>query len=473
MSRPAQPPSAALMNARYIAIRTAEAEGLSHRLLEAARDRTPGMRRMLAPLLYRYWVHHREDAWQLFERIAAGSVRFPGLVDREAIVLLCEVSMPVLNACRQEPAELTRLAAIWQAQMSAVFGSPLAKAGRLLARRWMLKAGANAFGEVMKRQPAYQLVNYQELEVTFARPDSFRRMWSEALSCLERPELGHEAVAAILSDPALPYDLYLMLICERVLVYQGVKGDTAAVIDLLERLFQEGCPWFRQSILYALFHILRVQPAVEDAMLDRYDALAREFFASGSWRLTTSRATYEFAAITANSDVVAFGHRPERPPRVVPALLEQAISSGNGEELAALFGAIDGVAFYHGNGALALELLRHAYELGGKAIEPRIVASLATVRLQNQLLVDAFISQHRLFAGISPAYVAAKEPSVSEEDLVTLIDGFVIHMLLNSAYFRGQICAAYRRALDVRSVEEFLMQIMEWVRDELAHLPRP
>ena len=59
------------MNARSIAVRTAEAEGLSHRLLEAARDRTPGMRRILAPMLYHYWVHNREEAWQLFERIAA------------------------------------------------------------------------------------------------------------------------------------------------------------------------------------------------------------------------------------------------------------------------------------------------------------------------------------------------------------------------------------------------------------------
>jgi len=36
------PDSQALLNARYVAIRTAEAKGLTDRLLEAARDRTPG-----------------------------------------------------------------------------------------------------------------------------------------------------------------------------------------------------------------------------------------------------------------------------------------------------------------------------------------------------------------------------------------------------------------------------------------------
>lgn len=468
MSLAAPPP--ALMNARYIAIRTAEAEGLVHRLLQAARDRTPGMRRMLAPVLYRFWVHNREPAWTLLEQLASGSVRFPGLVDREAVVLLCEISMPILNACRQEPDQLTRLASIWKAQVAAIFGSPLARTGRLLARRWMLKAGAHAFGEMMKHQPVYQLVNYQEIEATFARPDAFRRMWRESVRSLENLESGHAAIETILSDPALPYDLYLMLICERALIYQGVEGDTEAVITALERLFHQGAPWFRQSILYALFHILRVQPTVDDRLLDRYDALAIEFFSSGSWRLTTERASYEFAPITANSDVLAFGHRPDRPPRVVPALLERAIATGDKDEIEALFGAIDGVAFYHGKGALALDLLRYAYELGGKAIEPRVVASLATVRLQNQVLVDAFISQHRLFASISPAYVAAKEPSVSEKDLVTMIDGFVVHKLLTSTYFREQLCGTFRRALDVRSGEEFLIQMMEWVRDELTKL---
>jgi hypothetical protein len=45
---PLQTPSPTLLNARYVAIRTAEARNMTDRLLQAARDRTPGVRRLLA-----------------------------------------------------------------------------------------------------------------------------------------------------------------------------------------------------------------------------------------------------------------------------------------------------------------------------------------------------------------------------------------------------------------------------------------
>lgn len=472
MSAPGPPASSALLNARYIAIRTAEARGLTDRLLEAARDRTPGVKRLIAPMIYRYWFRNREEGWDLLERIGAGAVRFPGLVDREALEIFGEVSMPIVNACRQEPDQLARLGTIWQARMTALFGSPLARVGRLLARRWLLRAGANALGELMKRQPAYQLVNYRELEVTFGRPEAFRSLWRDALDSLARPEAGPGPVVRILKDATLPFDLYLMLICERALVYHGARGDVGASIEVLADLFRHGCPWFRQSVLYVLFHVLSVQPAVEDGWLARYDALVTEFVVSGSWRLQTSAGSYDFSAAVANSDVVAFRHRPDEPPRVLPALLERAVADGDAAGIASLFKAIDGVGFYHNNGALALDLIRRAYELGGKAVEERVVASLATVRLQNQPLVDAFVTQHRSFAGISPDYVAAVEPSVGEEDLATMVDGFVIHMMLTSDRFRTNLAAAFGRALEVRTVEEFFVQLLEWVRDELGELPR-
>ena len=51
-----------------------------------------------------------------------------------------------------------------------------------------------------------------------------------------------------------------MLLSERTLIYHGVKVDRDAIFALLEQLFREGCPWFRQSILYVLFHILQRAP---------------------------------------------------------------------------------------------------------------------------------------------------------------------------------------------------------------------
>ncbi|MGH7104459.1 MAG: hypothetical protein ACREFJ_18935, partial [Acetobacteraceae bacterium] len=69
--------SAELLNARYIAIRTAEAKGLTERLVEAAHDKTPGVRHLVAPLLYRFWHrnwHNGDEGWKLVERIAEGAV---------------------------------------------------------------------------------------------------------------------------------------------------------------------------------------------------------------------------------------------------------------------------------------------------------------------------------------------------------------------------------------------------------------
>ena len=133
-----------------------------------------------------------------------------------------------------------------------------------------------------------------------------------------------------------------------------------------------------------------------------------------------------------------------------------------------MFEAIDSVGFYHQNGALALAMLERAHEYGGAAVERRLIVGLANVRLLDQPLVDAYLEQNRAFAGIDPEHVAAAEPTICEEDFITLIDGFMIHMMLTSDNFRGQICGAFRRATVARSVQEFLVQILEWVRDGLA-----
>ena len=460
--------SAALLSARYIAIRTAEAQGLTDRLLEAARDKTPGVRRLFVPVLYRFWHRNREEGWKLIEQIADGCVRFPGLVDRDALEMLGEVSMPILNACRQQPDQLARLSAIWHTELTALFGSLLARTVRVLGRSWVLRTGANSLAAVMKNQPPYQPVNYRELDAAFARPDSDRVAWKEALACLEQPELAPGPIERILSRTDQPFDLYIMMVCERALIYYGARTDPAAAMDLLERLFHEGCPWFRQSILYILSHTLSYLPELEESWIDRFNALSEAFFVSDSWKLQTQSGNYKFPGQVTNADVVAARHRPGRPPHVVPLMMQRAIAAGNEEQIAALFDAIDSVAFYHQNGALALAMLERAHEYGGASVERRLIVGLANVRLLDQPLVDAYLEQKRAFAGIDPEHVAAAEPTISEEDFITLIDGFMVHMMLTSDNFRGQICGAFRRATHARSVQEFLVQILEWVRDGLA-----
>ena len=160
---------------------------------------------------------------------------------------------------------------------------------------------------VLARQPAFQPLNLRELHATFARPDDFRQTWRETLVCLERPETGIGPIAAALTQKDRAYDLYMMLLCERTLIYHGVTRDTSGTLAVLERIFAEGNASFRQSVIYILFHVLSNLPKVEDDWLNRYVALCEEFFTSNSWRMTTSAGIYKFAS---GSMLARDRHRP-------------------------------------------------------------------------------------------------------------------------------------------------------------------
>jgi hypothetical protein len=459
-------PSPAVLSARYVAIRTAEARGFTDRLLQAARDRTPGVRRLAVPMLYRFWLREPETGWSLLARIGRDVIRFPGYPDGFATETFAELSLAILNRCREDPRQLRKLAAIWGAWVEQLFNSPLA---RILGRRLVLRLLAIPVAAVLKRQPPFQPLNFKELTVTFGHRADFRQAWLAGLVCLEHPEEGFAAIAEILSRKELPFDLYLMLLCERTLIYHGVKLDPAGTFALLESVFGEGCPWFRQSVLYILFHMFGNLPAVTDSWLDRYVAIAEKFFLSNSWRMSTSVAQYNFAGHLGWPELVIDKHRPGASPRVVPDLMERAIAAGDQQQIDGLFGAIDSIAFAYGRAPLALRLLERSVEIGGAELEERALRSLATVRLQDQPLVDAFLEEHQNLTRLRPR-VEGIEPTIHEEDMPTLLDGLTVQLVLTSDYFRDRVCEAFRRAAEARSVTQFLVQILEWVRDEFSQI---
>ncbi len=463
---PSQTPSLPFLNARYVAIRTAEARGMTDRLLQAARDRTPGVRRLLIPMLYRYWHREREKGWALLDRIGADTIRFPGIPDAYAIETFAEFSLATLNGCRGNKEQLDRLASIWHGFVERIFSTPLA---RLLGSRLMLKLLAKPVAQVLQRQPAFQPFNFQELQVTFARSEALRGERLSALTCLEHPQSGIAPIADLLRRKDAPFDVYLMLLSERTLIYHGVKVDPDAIFNLLEELFRDGCPWFRQSILYILFHMGQRAARVDDSWLDRYATMAETFFGSNSWRMQTSVASYNFAGHLAWPEIVIEQHRPGTGPRILPGLMQQAVAAGDSGQIEGLFSAIDTIAFSYGHAPLALKLLERCLEIGGTAVEDRVLQSLATVRLQDQPLADAFLEEHRKLAALR-ARVEGVEPTIHEEDMPTLLDGLTVELILNSDYFRGRVCAAFRRAADARDVPQFLVQILEWLRDEFRQI---
>ena len=468
-----KPTGAALLNARYIAIRTAEAAGLTERLLQASRDKDPAVRRLLVPMLFRFWHRDRQRGWMVLEQIAEQAVGFAGLPDRGSIDVLGAVSVAILNVSRQQPDDLARVGVIWRGLIERILGSPLARGARLIGRGLVLRGLVGLLASRLKNQPNYQPLNYAELSASFTRPADTRVHWRQVLTCLEQPDTAPGPIVEVLCRRDLPFDLYIMLVCERALIYYGVKTNPAAMMDTAEHLFHHGARWFRQSILYVLFHVLSAWNAVDPALLDRFEALTFKFYRSGDWKQNTAAGHYVFANQLANVDAIVAAHGGGRTPHVVGDLLDSAIAENNATAAEALFDAVDGIALFHANGALALTMLERAYIAGGARLEPRVIASLASVRLQDQPLVDAFLQQHVSFARIRPEDVAAAEPSVGDEDFNTLIDKFFVQTMLSSDEFRAHLCRVLHASLTLRNAEDCLVLIVEWLRDELRGLAAP
>lgn len=455
-------PSAEVLNARRVAIRAAEAFGLSDRLSQAARDPAAAVRILLAPMIHRYWMHSEPDGWALLDRLAAGAVNRLGIPDGPTIETIGHVSLAILAQHRQDEARMVRLLALCRGVAARIMTGP---AARVLGHRLTLTLLAKPLAELLKRQPAYQPMNFAELAVTFARPDAFRAPWARVVDSLEQPELGFAPAVEALMEAGRPFDLYLMLAAERALIFHGAR-DPDAAFDVLERLFQAGCPWFRQSVLYVLFHLLSSRDEVEDAVLARYAALTEAFFDATRATLETSVALYSFAPHLAWVEIVCAQHRPGRAPVLLPRLLTTAIAEKDAAALERLFKAIDLMGFAYGRRSLAASLVAHALKAGGEAVEARAVEALVNIRAYDQPVVDEVLAARGL-AHLRPR-VAVGAPTVKGEDVPTWIDGFVVQSMLSSDAFRLQLVAALRRAAGARSVSEFLAQIVLWVTGMLA-----
>jgi len=198
-------------------------------------------------------------------------------------------------------------------------------------------------------------------------------------------------------------------------------------------------------------------------------AIAREFFISGSWRVSTAVARFNFASHLGWPEIVIEQHRPGTAPRVVPSLMKRAVETDDVEQIEGLFAAIDSVAFAYRQAPLALKMLEQCIDIGGAPLEARVLQSLATVRLQDEALVDAFLAEHRNLTRLAPQ-IAGIEPTIRSEDMPTLLDGLFIELILESDHFRDRVCDAFRRAADARGVARFLVQILEWLRVELGNI---
>jgi hypothetical protein len=458
-------PSTEAMAARRTAIRVCEARNYDDLLLAMAKDKVPAVRVVLSAMLYHHWLRRRDDGWRLIDGLAAEMFGLLSLPDIGALETLGHTSLAILNNHRDDAATMARLLGIWRKIAQKVTRGPIV---RTVGRKWMLDGLLKLLIGLMNRQPAYQPFNTREMEICFARPLGDRTAWSVALSCLERPQDSIAPMVDALLDRAQPFDVYLMLVAERAMICRAAH-DLEQTFDALERLFREGAPWFRQSVLYALFHILQQAPQVDESLFQRYGAMTEAFFVEDGAAMTTTTGTYAFAPHLAWPEIVAETRQPGREPWLLSRLLESAIKAKDAGRIDRVFKAIDLVGFAYGRTTLALGLIDKANAIGGAEIEPRLVETLANIRFQDEALVDEFLDRPD-FARLRPL-VKATSPTIRGEDIPTWVDGFVVQSMLTSEAFHREYCDAFRRSLTARSASECLRQILVWVIGLLAGEP--
>ena len=140
-----------------------------------------------------------------------GHAAFPGIPDAYAVETFAEFSLATLNGCRGDRQQLDRLASIWHGFVERIFATPLA---RLLGSGLMLKLLAKPVAQVLQRQPAFQPLNFKELQVIFP---ARKRCEASGLGHLSprAAGAGHGPIADLLRRKDAPFDLYQMMLSER------------------------------------------------------------------------------------------------------------------------------------------------------------------------------------------------------------------------------------------------------------------
>ncbi len=452
-----------LLSARVIAIDTAAHHGYADALTAAADDPSAAVRAVLVPHLYRFWRDRGDEGWALLDSLGAQLIGHFGLPRQSQVEVTGGLSLAILTRDFDDARTVARLGEFWRVIVRRVLASKLVRAA---GKRLALKAALAALTVVMRNQPEYQPLNLNELRHTFSAPAEHRPALA-ALDALERPVLGCDGVVEVLLDQTLEFDVFLMAVAERALVVQGAR-DPGATIDAIERIYRDGCPWFRQSCLYSAFHTLQIAHEPDSAWLDRYGQLTDEFVAVDHAGLRTAVGTYSFPPHLAWAEIIFARHRPTGKARFLNRYFEAALAREDVPLCRTVIKACHLLSFAYRESQLALDALRDMVPNipAESPLEETLVEALANIRLYEDASVDRFL--RGLGDPELMSRVRAATPSVRAEEFPTWMDSFVNHQLVTSDEFRDELCEAFRRAAGVSNVRELLYDNVAWVLNMLA-----
>jgi TIR domain/AAA ATPase domain len=452
-----------LLNARIIAIETAGHRGYADVLAAAAGDDSPAVRAILVPYLYRFWRGRGQAGWELLDALGDQLIGRFGIPRQSQIEVSGGLSLAILTRHFDDSETVAHLGDFWRANLRRALSSPLARAaGRKLA----LKAVIAALTVVMREQPEYQPLNLRELRQAFAGPDEHRHALA-TLAALEHPERGCGSVVEVLEQASLPFDVFLMTVAERALVLHGARTP-GATIEAIAHIYHDGCPWFRQSCLYAGFHTLMFASDVDGAWLEVYGKLADEFVSLDRARLETAVGSYQFAPHLAWPEIVFARHRPTGKSQFLSRFFAEGLAAGDDALCRTVIKACHLLSLAYREPQLALDAVRDiAPDVPADSpLGDELVLTLANIRLYEDASVDRFLR------GMGDQELArrvtAATPSVRANEFPTWMDSFVMHQLVTSEEFRLELCGAFRRAATVSNVRELLYDVVVWVLNMIA-----
>jgi hypothetical protein len=455
----ARPVPNSIINARRVAIDLAAQHGMSDALAIAANDRSAAVRTLLVPYLYRLWVRDQKAGWQLLERLS-DSLCSRGLVNLRLLEACGGMSLAILIYSFEDDEVSARLRKQWQLNVQRARKTAMLS---VLQRRLGIFLLTRTLRLLMASQPDFQPLNLRELTASYSRPTHGREKGLEALKDLEEPGRGFEGTIGILLEKNLPFDIYLMLVAERTLVFHGSR-DVNGVLRALALVHEKGCWWFRQSILYILFSILNQAERVHDEWLESYARMTRDTVEAEQGTFKTGTGVYTLAPHMAWLEAVFDTHRPSGHARFIPEFYRQSRKLQNAAYTRHVISAANILSFAYRRHHLALDCLDQASTLTEPSLRQLVVEVLANIRFYAEDTVDRFLEEHKDLA----RRVSHATPSLRSSDLLTFVDEFMNHAMLHSASFRSKIAGVFREAGTARSLSELLQQILNWVMDLLA-----
>lgn len=340
--------------------------------------------------------------------------------------------------------------------------SPLLK---VVGNRLVLSVLTQVLKTIMARQPDFQPVNLKEMMVSVKHGPAFHQPALDVLLDLERPERGFARTVDVLLQHGVPYDVYLMLVTERSLIYHGSR-DPSGVLAALERIHQEGLQWFHHSVLYVAFHVLDKASTVPDTWLERYAAMTREIISSTRATLKTDAGLYVQTPQMAWIETVFERHRPTGKARFIPEFFAEALRLEDFDYVGRVISACDILAMVYHRHHVALDALRPAVTAQEPRLRTQLIEVLANIRFYAESAVDRFLEdqQQRDLA----RHVATAAPTVKAADFPTWIDDFMNHSMIHSDEFRLEIVGAFRRAAAARSITELFHELLAWGMNLIA-----